>query len=552
MLVVILKTGKVTLFCIGVALLILGGVSGLWFWLNEPYPPPNIGVVSSSTVLAEQLFHSAQIGEIHRDSTEELLAQLASDEIDYILELDEPTPGTISVPIGQLVPAIIIPYFDQTEGISLHELTTVLEMHPDQVVVSDTLALPGFPWSSRPVTYLPSSDIVDQLTKRQARFGIVPLQHRSPAVRVLPLDGVDPRISPAENSGSYPLNRSLHLSRNERTWIKRLKDRYTQYKGGTVDEIHLAPRRSAYANPWGHQIQLLAAGDVMLDRDVEKVGLERGWEYIFDEVASVIRQADLAFANLESPVGDKGHFINMFQAPPEAIKGIVHAGFDVVSLANNHTLDYHHDGMFETMRLLDEHEVDWVGAGRDIYEARQPLIKEVDDVRVGFLSYTEMWFVHAREPISWKATEDEPGVAPAEIDYVIEDVMKLRDSVDVVIVTVHWGKEYTHEPTMEQQKLARAAVDAGADLVLGHHPHVLQGIEFYRDGVIAYSLGNFVFDLNLPRTWETMMLQFTLSTSGILDMTIVPTFIYGVQPRVLEGNRREALYRRIRDFSLSD
>jgi poly-gamma-glutamate synthesis protein (capsule biosynthesis protein) len=295
---------------------------------------------------------------------------------------------------------------------------------------------------------------------------------------------------------------------------------------------------------------MLAAGDIMLDRDVKKVGLQKGWEHIFAEVAPRIRQADLAFANLESPIGDKGHFINMFQAPPEAIKGVAYAGFDVVSLANNHTLDYHHAGMFETMRLLEEHKIDWVGAGNNIHEARAPLIKEVNGVRVGFLAYTEMWFIHAREPISWEGTEDEPGVAPARLDIIVEDVGKLRSNVDCVIVTIHWGKEYIHEPTPEQKRLARAAIDAGADLVLGHHPHVLQGIEFYKKGVIAYSLGNFVFDLNLPKTWETMILEFTLSATGPLDMKVIPAYIFGVQPQILEGSHKNALYGQIRDFSL--
>lgn len=92
-------------------------------------------------------------------------------------------------------------------------------------------------------------------------------------------------------------------------------------------------------------------------------------------------------------------------------------------------------------------------------------------------------------------------------------------------------------------------IDSGADIVLGHHPHVLQGIEFYKRGVIAYSLGNFVFDLNIPKTWETMILEFTLSPSGPLDMNIVPAYIFGVQPRILEGSHRDSLYRQIRNLS---
>lgn len=141
-------------------------------------------------------------------------------------------------------------------------------------------------------------------------------------------------------------------------------------------------------------------------------------------------------------------------------------------------------------------------------------------------------------------------MAPAELDSIVEDIAKLRDKVDVVIVTVHWGKEYVNEPTAEQRLLAHAAVDAGAHLVLGHHPHVLQGIEFYKDGVIAYSLGNFVFDINLAKTWETMLLSFSLASTGVLDLTVVPAYIFGVQPKILQGTHRDSVYRQIRHFSL--
>ncbi|HBG00325.1 MAG TPA: hypothetical protein DDW87_01950 [Firmicutes bacterium] len=513
----------------------LGGVFSLWSWLTRPYPAPRIGIEGASAALVEQLFGKEQIREIVFGSAPELLIRLGDGKLDYLVELDTPTPGLISSYLGQLVPAVVVSFFDERMEMDLEGLLSLIDREPHQVLVSDALSLPGFPWSNIPVQYLPSSAVVDQLQMEQGKVGVIPLQDRSPAVRVLPLSGV----TPLQTNPPYPLSRSLYLSHPPESLPQQLKDRVTKHQ-----ELQgISP------DPWGNQITMLAVGDIMLDRDVKKVGLQKGWEHIFSEVAPRIRQADLALANLESPIGDKGHFINMFQAPPDAMAGVAYAGFDVVSLANNHTLDYHHAGMFETMRLLQEHGIEWVGAGKDIHEARTPLIKEVDGVKIGFLAYTEMWFVYSREPISWEATLDEPGVAPADVDMVVEDVKKLRDLVDCLIVTVHWGKEYVHEPTLEQQKLARAAVDAGADLVLGHHPHVLQGIEFYKRGVIVYSMGNFVFDLNRPKTWETMILEFSLSATGPLDMTVIPVYIFGVQPRILTGSHKDAVYRQIRDFS---
>jgi poly-gamma-glutamate synthesis protein (capsule biosynthesis protein) len=530
MFVVIVKRPKNLSFLVLVLLVLLvsGSAFYLWSWLNAPYPPPTIGIEGLSTQLVGQLFFSEQIGGIQLAAAPELLLRLNTGELDYVLEVDAPTPGLVSWSIGQLQPVIVVPFFDRVTKMSLTDLETLIQTESEHVLVSSSLALPGFPWSNWPVHYLSSAEVVSQLQDGMGKIGILPFQDRQPSARIVPV------------SGSSLPSRSLYLSRSPKGLPERVKDRYTDHQD----------LKSTYTERQGHQMTMLAVGDIMLDRDVKKVGLQKGWEHIFSEVAPRLRQADLAFANLESPIGDKGHFINMFQAPPEAMTGVASAGFDVVSLANNHALDYHHAGMFETMRLLEEHQIAWVGAGRNIHEARAPLIKEVKGVKIGFLAYTEMWFVHAREPISWEGTEDEPGVAPAQLDIIVEDIGKLRGDVDCVIVTMHWGKEYIHEPTSEQRRLARAAIDAGADLVLGHHPHVLQGIEFYRQGVIAYSLGNFVFDINLPATWETMILEFTLSPAGPLDMNIIPAYIFGVQPQILKGSHSANLYDRIRDFSL--
>ncbi|HHT90120.1 MAG: CapA family protein [Bacillota bacterium] len=532
MFVVVLKGRRLILHLITL-FWALGLLFSLWSWLTRPYRPPLIGLDGQSTALLEQLFQGEQIGAIRLGPQSDLLVWLQKGELDYIIELDAPTAHLMSWHLGELLPAVVVPYFDRRMEMDLGKLQALLADEPHQVLIADSLALPGFPWSPRSVRYLPSEKVVEALREGQGKIGIIPWQDRLPGVRVLPFSATD-------DPESNPLRRSLFLSRSPKNVLARLRDRFTQHQDLQGDTAYLREQ----------QVTLLAVGDIMLDRDVKKEGLQKGWTHIFSEVAPRIRQADLSFANLESPIGDKGHFINMFQAPPQAIEGVASAGFDVVSLANNHTLDYHHEGMFETMRLLDQVGIDWVGAGENIQEARRPLITEVSGIRVGFLAYTEMWFVHAREPISWQATLDEPGVAPAELDLVVEDVKKLRDQVDCVIVTVHWGKEYVHEPTPEQRSLARAAVDAGADLVLGHHPHVLQGIEFYKQGVIVYSLGNFVFDLNRPKTWETMMLEFTLSPRGPLDMTIIPAYIFGIQPRILTGSHREAVYDQIRSYSL--
>jgi len=529
--------------------LLLGALFTGLAWLTGPYPLPRLGLPAAAPDLAWSLFPGQPLAQVGLGQPEQLRERLKRGELDYLVELEKPDPALVSWQLGCLVPAVVVPFFDPLEALDLTAFTHLIQSSPEKILVSQALALPGFPWWDQPVRYLPSPQVIQELQEGRGRLGVILLQERKPAVRIVPLNGVDPKQCRADPL-AYPLTRALYLSRPPKGFAGQLRDWVQSRLKNPLDALRLAAQRSGHAHPWAGEISLVAAGDIMLDRDVKKVGLERGWEYIFAEAAPALREADLSFANLESPLGDRGRFINMFQAPPEAVEGLAFAGLDVVSLANNHALDYHHEGLLETMRLLREYGIDWVGAGRSLEEARAPLIREAAGVKIGFLAYTEMWFVYAREPISWRATADEPGVAPAEIDLIVEDVQRLRSQVDVVVVSMHWGKEYVHEPTEEQKRLARAAVDAGADLVLGHHPHVLQGLEFYQGGVIAYSLGNFVFDLNRPATWETMLLEFTLSAQGVRDLTIVPAFIAGVRPRILEGAHREAVYQRIREYSL--
>ncbi len=519
-------------------------VACLIFFPEQPRPV-RIGLNSPCPALAEAIL-SNFAGEVEVVPLSEGAAeQLARGELDYYLSGQE-VQGFEQQTVGQVVAAVVASCLNPREEITLQELENLLAQSPEQVLISEELALEDFFWFEH--SYLPTKEVIDLVATGDAFLGLIPLQRRVPALQVLAVDRIDPR-GPEVLASKYPLKCRLTVQKRPLTWRERLQELVGR---GQEDYLlsYLQSSANAYWDPWHAQAKFGAAGDVMLDRDVKKAGLEKGWEWIFAEAAPLLRGMDLAFCNLECPIGSKGKFINMFQAPPEAIAGISYAGFDVVSLANNHILDYHHEGMQETMAILTDNSIAGVGAGRNIHEARKPVIMEVNGITIGFVAYTEMWFVHAREPISWQATEEEPGVAPARLEYVAEDIADLRDKVDIIVASFHWGKEYADEPTTEQKALARGAVDAGADLVLGHHPHVLQGIEFYKQGVIAYSLGNFVFDQRLPKTQESMVLEFTLSKRGVLDMTIHPAYIQGMQPIILEGNRKSYLYNRIRGLSL--
>ena len=526
---------------------IIGCLSAAGHMLLRQQPQPiRVGIYSPNPALAEAIL-SGFAGEVQIVPLVEGAAELlAKGELDYYIS-GEGVQGFQQQTAGHVVAAAVASYFNPRGELTLQELESLLTQAPEQVLISNELALGDFFWFEHG-SFLPTAEVIAAVAADNSLLGLIPLQRRVPALRVLAVEGIDPRE--AEVLGSYyPLMCRLRVQKRPLSSRERLQ----AYFGKKQEDVlvgYLCSDANPYWDPWHAQAKFGAAGDVMLDRDVKKAGLEKGWEWLFAEAAPLLRTMDIAFCNLECPIGSKGRFINMFQAPPEAIAGITYAGFNVVSLANNHILDYHHEGMQETMAILAENKIAGVGAGGNIEEARRPVIIEVNGITIGFIAYTEMWFVHAREPISWQATEEEPGVVPARLDYVWEDITALRDKVDIIVASFHWGKEYEDEPTAEQKALARTAVDAGADLVLGHHPHVLQGIEFYKQGVIAYSLGNFVFDQRLPGTQESMVLEFTLSKQGVLDLTIHPVYIQNMQPIILEGSRKAYLLNRIKGLSL--
>ena len=236
-------------------------------------------------------------------------------------------------------------------------------------------------------------------------------------------------------------------------------------------------------------ITLIAVGDIMLARRVGEQIVERGPFFPFQHIAPVLQEGDICFGNLESPLSQRGtprqtRDSPVFRGPPEAANGLREAGFAVVSLANNHIFDYGEAAFRETLKVLKAVGLTPIGAGMNLQAALAPVILEVRGTRLAFLA-----FCNANV-----ATAESPGTAPLESDIVCEAIRQVHSQVDWVVTSFHQGLEYSDYPTSETITLAHQMVAAGADVVLGHHPHVLQGIEQYAGGLIAYSLGNFVFD----------------------------------------------------------
>lgn len=233
-------------------------------------------------------------------------------------------------------------------------------------------------------------------------------------------------------------------------------------------------------------------GDLMFARDVVTLMQEHGAGYPFQRVTPLFEGIDVLIGNVEGTFtarGERADKYYTFRAPPDLAYALRDAGFDAVSLANNHALDFGPVGLADTIDALDRLGVAHFGAGEDAAGAVRPLVMEARGWRLALLGFSAV-----RSSVF--AGEAEPGVAEASVEAVQAAVEAAVPDADAVIVAFHFGTEYDATPTREQRTLAYAAVDAGATLVVGHHAHTLQPWERRGDALILYGLGNFVFDLD--------------------------------------------------------
>ena len=258
----------------------------------------------------------------------------------------------------------------------------------------------------------------------------------------------------------------------------------------------------------------LFVGDIMLSRKIGAIMAEKNdWTYPFLEIKNVLEEADLVVGNLEGPISSRGTklgSIYSFRADPRAVAGLSSAPVGVVSLANNHVWDYGREALSETLDILKTAGIDYIGAGVDYVEAHQPVIRDVKGTKIAFLGYTNL------VPVGITGEKSAPVVAFLDLKQVVPDIARAKELADLVVVSFHWGDEYETKHNRSQEEIAHTVIDAGADLVIGHHPHVGQEIEEYHGGYIAYSLGNFVFDQNFSADTRTgLILEVTLKNKKI-------------------------------------
>ena len=317
-------------------------------------------------------------------------------------------------------------------------------------------------------------------------------------------------------------------------------------------EISVSTTPSTTPSPFAPSVVFHFVGDVMFAGNVADLLARHGYDYPYRHVRGLLDAADVTVANLETPVTEAGEPQTkeyVYRSSPAALPALREAGVDLVTLANNHSMDYGIPGLLDTMAYLDRAGIAYVGAGRNIDEAYTPKTLDIRGVRAAFVGLTRVY----SEPW-WQAGRD-PGVA-GTYDYrlpqALNAIRRAKSEADLVVVYVHWGVERRETPADYQRELARRYVDAGADLVVGSHPHVLQGFERYKGKWIAYSLGNFIFTVNrYEPTWDSMVLRATCRPAdGSCALRVFPVSVAkAASPVPMEGEEALRVLRKLSALS---
>jgi len=301
----------------------------------------------------------------------------------------------------------------------------------------------------------------------------------------------------------------------------------------TTATVEAAPRRE--------KLTLIAAGDIFFGRTVGQLLLRDPELPLFDGVRSLLDSADLRFGNLECQLSDQGgvtgHPDNkrIFTGPPSGADALVRGRFDIVSTANNHMWDYGKDALLETMQHLERVGIPYVGSGRTREQAYGPVMVEREGFRVAFFAVTDIW---NQGPLRKHPARELVAMADPELLAEAIGPVKADPTVDAIVVSYHGGSEYMQEPTQPTRAVTHAAIDAGADVVIGHHPHCVQGIGWYRGKPILYSLGNFTMGMHPEHAWSQLgyLARITLRRGKAPAIEACPYRLHGYQPIALAGD----------------
>jgi D-alanyl-D-alanine carboxypeptidase len=315
------------------------------------------------------------------------------------------------------------------------------------------------------------------------------------------------------------------------------------YYGGEEDaDMDWVKQRNGIIEP--NYVTLLFGGDLMLDRGVKNSVLKNfngDYSALFEKLP-ILQKADITFANLEGPASDKGKDLKnlySFRMNPSIAPALKGAGFSILSVANNHVGDWGRNAYEDSLAHLKENELLYTGSGLNKVEAEKPIIIEKYGMKIGFLGFSDVG------PEWMKATEDSAGILLASDPNFSEIIKKASTEVDYLIVSLHFGNEYKTIHNNRQEYLAHKAIDAGARIIIGHHPHVIQDSEIYKNGLILYSLGNFIFDQKFSEnTMQGMLAEIKIGKDGnmVLRKDIMKLNSVFQPDKIIKGKEEKIIF----------
>lgn len=316
----------------------------------------------------------------------------------------------------------------------------------------------------------------------------------------------------------------------------------------------------ASAESAGYDILLSFAGDICFDDTcavmLNYIGQGEKLENNIDpELLRLMREADVCWINNEFAYSDRGapleNKMYTFRATPGRAEMLREMGVDIAGLANNHVYDFGAEAMADTLDTLRRMGIDYVGAGKNLEEAMTPVYREIDGKVIAYVAASRA----EKFRMTPQATEDAAGILRCyDTELFVREIEQARENADYVVALVHWGTEYSTELEEVQKTTGREYIDAGADIVIGAHTHCLQGMEYYQEKPIIYSLGNFWFN---DKSLDTMLLQVKLSgeddsseiTAGNVEVRIVPAKQENCETRLLKGDEAEKLFEYLEKLS---
>lgn len=295
---------------------------------------------------------------------------------------------------------------------------------------------------------------------------------------------------------------------------------------------------------------LLFGGDVLIKASTESIYKKNGVTgLVSEEILAEMQNADIMMVNHEFQLSTRGEPMEdkqfTFQTDPKNVQILLDLGIDIVSLANNHSLDFGQDALLDTFATLDEAGILYAGAGDSKERAEELQVIEANGKKFGFLAATRVIPV-----AGWDVRNKQPGLFTTYDDTrLVERIRESKEECDFLIVYVHWGIEREEYPQEYQNVIAKHCVEAGADVIIGAHPHVLQGIEFIDGKPVFYSLGNYIFSNSIPKT---MLVKVIIKADDTVEYSLIPAFAVNGQTQAMESADAEKLYTYMNEISVKN